>query len=164
MDNSIYVKALPNQIRNKLAIAAGAHMYNNNFKGFLITLLGNAFPFATGKAEKEHNKGNVRSSLENMGNIMDKGWSILIYPEGELTVGGPTKPFLNGTGLMAIAGNLPVIPMRINIESFGNPAYIPIFRRGHVSVKFGDPIMPPWDNNPDKATEIMEESVAKLSR
>ena len=164
MDNSIYVKALPNQIRGKLAIAAGAHMYNNNFKGFLITLLGNAFPFATGKAEKEHNKGNVRSSLENMGNIMDKGWSILIYPEGELTVGGPTKPFLNGTGLMAIAGNLPVVPMRINIESFGKPAYIPIFRRGHVSVKFGDPIMPPRDNNPDKATEIMEESVAKLSR
>ena len=164
MDNSIYVKALPNQIRGKLAIAAGAHMYNNNFKGFLITLLGNAFPFATGKSEKEHNKGNVRSSLENMGNIMDKGWSILIYPEGELTVGGPTKPFLNGTGLMAIAGNLPVIPMRINIENFGKPAYIPIFRRGHVSVKFGEPIMPPWDNNPEKVTEIMEESVAELSR
>ena len=164
MDNSIYVKALPNEIRGKLAIAAGAHMYNNNFKGFLITLLGNAFPFATGKSEKEHNKGNVRSSLENMGKIMDKGWSILIYPEGELTVGGPTKPFLNGTGLMAIAGNLPVIPMRINIESFGKPAYIPVFRRGHVSVKFGQPIMPPWDNNPDKVTEIMEESVAELSR
>ena len=163
MDNAIYVKALPDPLRSRLAIAAGAHMYNSLIKGTFITLIGNAFPFATGKSEKEHRKGNIRSSLENMGEIMDNGWSVLIYPEGELTVGGPTKPFLNGTGLMAIAGNLPVVPIRINIEGIGKPTSIPFIKRGHVTVRFGTPIMPPWESDSEKVTQLMEKSVAKLA-
>ena len=35
----------------------------------------------------------------NMGKIIDDGWSVLIYPEGGLTVGGPVQPFMNGIGL-----------------------------------------------------------------
>ena len=59
-------------------------------------LLGNGFPIAQ--------EGAVRPSLENMGKILDNGWSVLIYPEGELTVGGPIRPFMNGTGMVAVEG------------------------------------------------------------
>ena len=163
MDHAVYIKTLPSNIRKRLAVAAGAHMYNNLVRGFMITLLGNAFPFATGKAEKTHNKGNVRDSLENMGTIMDKGWSVLIFPEGELTVGGPMKPFLSGTGLMAVAGNLPVIPMNIHVDKLGAPAYIPFLRRGKITVKFGGPMFPPWNGTPDQITNILEKSVSELS-
>ena len=162
MDHAIYIKTLPPNIRKNLAVAAGAHMYNNFIRGFIITLLGNAFPFATAKSEKSHNKGNVRDSLENMGAIMDKGWSVLIFPEGELTVGGPMKPFLSGTGLMAIAGNLPVIPMNIHVDNLGYPSYIPIFKRGKILVTFGTPITPPWDGTPDQITSFLEKSVSEL--
>ena len=163
MDHALYIKALPSNIRKKLAVAAGAHMYNNLVRGFIITLLGNAFPFATAKAEKTHNKGNVRDSLENMGTIMDRGWSVLIFPEGELTVGGPMKPFLSGTGLMAVAGNLPVIPMSIQVDKLGSPVYIPFLRRGKITVTFGKPMSPPWDGTPDQVTSMLEKSVSELS-
>lgn len=163
MDHALYIKALPSNIRKKLAVAAGAHMYNNLVRGFIITLLGNAFPFATAKAEKTHNKGNVRDSLENMGTIMDRGWSVLIFPEGELTVGGPMKPFLSGTGLMAVAGNLPVIPMSIQVDKLGSPVYIPFLRRGKITVTFGKPMSPPWNGTPDQVTSMLEKSVSELS-
>ena len=163
MDHALYIKTLPSNIRKKLAVAAGAHMYNNLVRGFIITLLGNAFPFATAKAEKTHNKGNVRDSLENMGTIMDRGWSVLIFPEGELTVGGPMKPFLSGTGLMAVAGNLPVIPMHIQVDKLGAPVYIPFFRRGKITVKFGNPMSPPCNCTPDQVTSMLEKNVSKLS-
>ena len=74
-------------------------------------LLGNAFPVAR--------EGSVRPSLENMGRIMDNGWSVLIYPEGELTVGGPIKPFMHGTGLVAVEGSIPVVPLRLHVHSLG---------------------------------------------
>ena len=163
LDHVIYIRALPSDIRQNLAVAAGAHLYNNFLMGFLITLLGNAFPFATAKAERTHSQGNVRESLDNMGKIMDQGWSVLIFPEGELTIGGPTKPFLPGTGLMAIAGNLPVIPMGITIEKFGYPNFLPLFKRGEIEVTFGEPILPPWDADPEKVTQILQESVEHIS-
>ena len=162
-DNEIYMRSLPSKIRRNLAIAAGAHMYNNPLRGAILTLFGNAFPFATGKAEKAHNKGNIRASMDNMGIIMDKGWSVMIYPEGELTVGGPMQPFLRGTGLMAIGGNLPVIPMYINIHKFGTPSRLPWFRRGRVTVNFGAPLVPPWDGTVEETTTRIEESVKDLA-
>ena len=120
-------------------------------------------PIRHGKVRNEHKKGNIRSSLENMGETIGNGRSVLIYPEEELTVGDPTKPFLNGTGLMTIAENLPVIPMRINIEGIGKPTYIPFIKRWHVTVRFGAPIMPPWESDSEKVTQLMEKSVANLA-
>ena len=162
MDNAIYLKAMPKIIKKRLAIAASAHMFNNYLRGLMITLIANAFPFATGKRGKRNKNWNVRTSLDNMGSILDKGWSVLIYPEGELTVGGPMKPFLNGTGLMATASNLPVIPMRLDIIKYGRPSILPLWARGHVVVSFGEPLMPPWGSNIEEATSIIEDSVAIL--
>ncbi|MBH42542.1 MAG: hypothetical protein CL787_03340 [Chloroflexi bacterium] len=162
MDNAVYLKCIPRAFKKRLAIAAGAHMFNNYLKGLIITLIANAFPFATGKREKSNKNWNIRSSLDNLCNIMDEGWSVLIYPEGELTVGGPMKPFLNGTGLMAAVGNLPVIPMRLDIIKLGSPSVLPIWSRGHVVVSFGEPLMPPWGPDVDGATKRIEDSVIDL--
>jgi long-chain acyl-CoA synthetase len=138
-------------------------MYSNPASGAIITLFGNGFPFATGKAEKAHTKGNIRSSLDNMGVIMDKGWFVMIYPEGELTVGGPMQPFLWGTGLKAIGGNLLAIPMDTIIHKFGMPASFPSFQCGRLEVSFGAPLLPPWDGSVEGTTEKIEESVRNLA-
>ena len=42
-------------------------------------------------------------------------FNILIYPEGELTVGGPMKPFLAGTGLVAVESATAVVPTKLRI-------------------------------------------------
>ena len=111
--------------------------------------LGNGFPIAK--------SGPVRPSLENLSNILDEGWSILIYPEGELTVGGPMKPFLNGIGLLAKETRVPIIPMKLSINDFGNPTRIPVKSRGDVEIRFGDQL----DLNPEASIEETTEAIQK---
>ncbi len=154
LDNPLIIKSIPPGWRRRMAIAGAAELWRNPVWWTLNPLLGNGFPLAR--------EGAVRPSLENMGRIMDTGWSVLIYPEGELTVGGPIKPFMPGTGLVAVEGRIPVVPLRLRIDRMGSPARFPILRRGRVEVRLGEPIMFPAGTDYMKATAAIEEAVRGL--
>ena len=154
LDNPLIIKAIPQTWRRRLAIAAAAKLWRNPVRSLLNPLLGNGFPLAQ--------DGPIRPSLENIGRILDSGWSVLIYPEGKLTVGGPILPFKNGTGLVAVEGRLPVVPMKLQIKRFGSPAKYPILRRGSVEVHFGEPLVFPPRTAYQEATNAIEEAVRAL--
>ena len=154
LDNPLIIKAIPQTWRRRLAIAAAAKLWQNPVRSVLNPLLGNGFPLAQ--------DGPIRPSLENMGRILDSGWSVLIYPEGKLTVGGPILPFKNGTGLVAVEGRLPVVPMKLQIKRFGSPSKYPILRRGSVEVRFGEPLVFPPRTAYQEATNAIEEAVRAL--
>ena len=154
LDNPLIIKAVPLKWRRRMAIAGAAELWRNPVWWVMNPLLGNAFPLAR--------EGAVRPSLENMGKILDNGWSVLIYPEGELTVGGPIKPFMNGTGLVAVEGRLPVVPLRLHINKLGSPAKFPIFSRGSVEVRLGEPIIFQPGTGYQEATTAIEEAVKAL--
>ena len=154
LDNPLIIKAIPQAWRRRLAIAAAAKLWRNPVHSMLNPLLGNGFPLAQ--------DGPIRPSLENMGKILDSGWSVLIYPEGKLTVGGPTLPFMNGTGLVAVEGRLPVVPMKLHIERLGTPAKFPILRRGSIEIRFGEPLVFPPTTAYQDATSAIEQAVRSL--
>ena len=137
-----------------MAVAGAADLWRNPVWWIMNPLLGNAFPLAK--------EGSVRSSLENMGKIMDNGWLVLIYPEGELTVGGPIKPFMSGAGLVAVEGRIPVVPLRLHIHRLGSPTRFPILSRGKVEVRLGAPLTFPPGTDYQDATSAIEESVKSL--
>ena len=132
LDNPLIFKAVTRRWRRRLAVAAAAELWSNPIWWVLNPLLGNGFPIAR--------TGPIRPSLENLGSIMDRGWSVLIYPEGVLTVGGPMKPFMQGAGLVAVEGRVPVVPIRLDVTKFGSPSRLPLLRRGHVEIRFGPPL------------------------
>ena len=154
LDNPLIFRAVTRHWRRRLAVAAAAELWRNPVWWVLNPLLGNAFPIAR--------HGPIRPSLENLGGIMDRGWSVLIYPEGELSVGGPMKPFMQGIGLVAVEGRAPVVPMRLVIHRFGFPARLPLFRRGGIEVRFGPPITFPPGTDYQEATTAIEETVRTL--
>ena len=154
LDNPLIIKAVPLKWRRRLAVAGAADLWRNPVWWIVNPLLGNAFPLAR--------EGAVRPSLENMGKILDNGWSVLIYPEGELTVGGPIKPFMNGTGLVAVEGRIPVVPLRLHIHRLGSPTRFPIIRRGRVEVRLGEPIVFPPGTDYQDATSAIESAVKAL--
>ncbi len=154
LDNPLIIKAIPSSWRRRLAIAGAAALWKNPVFWVINPLLGNGFPVAQ--------SGAVRPSLENMGKILDNGWSVLIYPEGELTVGGPIKSFMNGTGMVAVEGRLPVVPMKLHINRLGSPAKFPILRRGSVEIRFGEPIIFPPTTAYQDATNAIEDAVRAL--
>ena len=154
LDNGIILRSMPASLRRRLAIAASDHMWSNPMRSLTIPLLGNGFPFSK--------EGNVRKSLENIGRIVDGGWSVLIYPEGELTGTGPLRPFLGGTGLICVGGRIPVVPLRVKVRRTGFPAYFPLLRRGDVEVCFGRPLRFGPEVSYKEATAAIEGAVRAL--
>jgi long-chain acyl-CoA synthetase len=154
-DNAIVLTQLPLGRRWNLAVAAGAEtIYGNRVRGFLASVLANAFPL--------RREGSIRRSLELLGARLDRGFSILIYPEGKLTVGGPIQPFMAGAGLLAVEGGTPVVPMRLVIHTMSwiDQRGMPL--RGDVEVIFGKPLVFDSDTDPALATEQLREAVLAL--
>ena len=154
LDNPLIAKAVPIKWRRRMAVAGAADLWRNPVWWIMNPLLGNGFPLA--------NEGAVRPSLENMGKIMDNGWSVLIYPEGELTVGGPIKPFMSGAGFVAVEGHIPVVPLRLHVHKLGSPSRFPVFKRGSVEIRFGEPLTFLPGTDYQTATSEIEEAVRGL--
>src|SRR5260370_1898406 len=75
---------------------------------FLITALFNVFPLPQ--------FSGFRQSFRFAGESVDRGYSLLIFPEGEVnnSVDRRMAPFQSGIGLLAENLALPIIPMRLN--------------------------------------------------
>lgn len=72
----------------------------------LVTALFNVFPMPK--------QSGVRASFQFAGESVDRGQSILIFPEGQLTRDGRLSPFRAGIGALAKSLRLPVVPIRID--------------------------------------------------
>jgi len=154
-DNGIILTSIPLGWRWKLAVAAAADdVFGNKLNGFFSAVLADAFPLAR--------EGAIRRSLELLGARLDRDFSVLIYPEGKLTVGGPMQPFKSGTGLIAVGGATPVVPMKLRIKKMSILDRKGWPLRGDVEVVFGDPITFPSDTDPSEATRRIEAAVAAL--
>ncbi len=158
LDNAILLSHMPLDWRWNLSVAAAADsIYDNPLQGFLASLLANAFPI--------QREGNARRSLELLGARLDRGFNILIYPEGKLTVGGPLQPFKSGAGLVAVEGATPIVPMKLHIHRMHwldrGPISIPSLR-GEVEIVIGAPIWFDADTDHATATTRLEEAVAAL--
>jgi long-chain acyl-CoA synthetase len=156
-DNAIILTSIPLVWRWRLSVAAAADdIFGHPWRALGAAVLGNAFPLAR--------EGAIRRSLELLGARLDRDFSVLIYPEGKLTVGGPMQPFKSGTGLIAVEGGTPVVPMKIRIRRISwidarRPGTSP---RGDVEVVYGAPIRFDADANFAEATSALEAAVAAL--
>jgi long-chain acyl-CoA synthetase len=162
-DNGIILMAIPLSWRWKLAVAAAADdVFGNKLNGFASSVLANAFPLAR--------EGAIRRSLELLGARLDRHFSVLIYPEGKLTIGGPMQPFKSGTGLIAVEGATPVVPMKLKIGKVSaldhlDKKWEPSRSdgwRGDVEVVFGDPLFFPAGTPANEATAKIQAAVAAL--
>ena len=157
LDNAIILTRLPIGTRWKLSVAAAADsIYDNPVQGVLASVIANAFPLAR--------EGGVRKSLELLGARLDRGFNILIYPEGKLTLGGPLQPFKAGAGLIAVEGGTPVVPVKLVIHemSWIDRRRWPSPLRGDVELVLGDPIFFDADTDHAAATTQLEAAVAAL--
>src|SRR5205807_747782 len=113
--------ALPARFRHRLATAAGGEALEAlrtppPGRGFLrriwdrmewisgVSLL-NLFPLPRA--------AGFRKSFSYAGEAVDRGYSVLVFPEGRHTVDGKMNPFRAGIGLLADNLGIPVLPMRI---------------------------------------------------
>jgi long-chain acyl-CoA synthetase len=56
----------------------------------------------------------LRESFAYAGESVDRGYSVLVFPEGRRTEDGKPSPFRSGIGMLAQKLDIPVVPMRID--------------------------------------------------
>ena len=121
-----------------------------------LAILGlNIFPF--------QRYAGIKKSLEYTGWSMDKGWSVMIFPEGKLSTDGTVKEFKSGVGLLVKEMDVPVVPAKIQgvFEIMDHRFNWPQ-KKGEVIVRFGDPISFPPEATYEEITKRLEHEVRFL--
>lgn len=169
LDTPVILASLPARIRHRLAPVMWKEYFDPHFHPDryslwarwqnsviyrLVTLLFNAFPVP-------QTETGGRQSIRYMGELVEQGWSILIFPEGERTLTGEIGRFYPGVGMIASRLRLPVIPIRLagvdrvlhRTATWPHP--------GPVEVRIGAPILLTGESYPALA-RLVEDAVRAL--
>jgi long-chain acyl-CoA synthetase len=121
---------------------------------FLALSLFNVFPLPQ--------QSGFLKSFSFAGNLADRGWNILVFPEGQTTVDGSILVFRSGIGLLAKQLNIPVVPIRIaglfDLKQQNRISAPP----GQVRVTIGQPFRFSPNADPDEITAELQGRVAEL--
>jgi long-chain acyl-CoA synthetase len=107
-------------------------------------------------------KSGFRRSFVFAGEMMDHGFSLLVFPEGQRTKHGAMNPFMPGTGLLIQKLDAPVVPMRIDGLWELKRAGRHFARLGEISVIIGEPVTYSPQQNPEAVATNLAEHVRAL--
>jgi long-chain acyl-CoA synthetase len=163
-DVPLILYALPSRMRRRVAVAMAGEMILNfrharnlgnwflNLCGppayLLITALFNVFPLPQ--------LGNFRKSFAHAGRAMDRGFHVIVFPEGKRTSDGLMHSFQKGSGMLWKELQCDALPMYLGGMSTGQ-----WFRSGKIFIRVGKPI-PFNDFEAAEASRILEQAVRSL--
>jgi long-chain acyl-CoA synthetase len=170
VDPGFILTSLPARFRHRLAIATGGEMLealrsppqNGGFFAriydrlqwiFGVSLL-NLFPLPR--------QAGFRRSFAYAGEAVDRGYSVLVFPEGLHTTDGTMNPFRAGIGLLAANLRIPVLPMRISnlfeVKQSGRRFAAP----GRIQVRIGKPLQFSPETDPEQIAQRLQTAVGEL--
>ncbi|MFH1208863.1 MAG: AMP-binding protein [Candidatus Omnitrophota bacterium] len=156
--------ALPRRILEKIAPATWRGFFDAPAsKPWLRLWKGFEFYFASAGFNSylfDPEKG-IKKSMEHTGWLLDRGYNILLFPEGARTRTGRMEPFKPGIGMMASVLNVLVVPVGIKGLFEILPVQRNFPRRGEVTVRFGKPIFFSGESHPAIAKRL-EQEIARL--
>jgi len=170
VDFAFVQTALPARIRNSMAIAtrgealealhtpvAGRNFFGRIFdrvKWALGVSLLNLFPLPR--------EAGFRQSFAYAGEAVDRGYSVLVFPEGRHTVDGKINPFRAGIGLLAVNLGIPVLPMRISGLFEVKQAGRKFARPGKIRVRIGQPVKFEAGTDAEQIARELQKKVEEL--
>ena len=72
------------------------------------------------------------------------------------------RSFMNGTGMVAVEGRMPVVPLKLHINRLGSPVSFPLTERGSVEIRFGQALRFLSGTDYHEATATIEAAVRAL--
>jgi long-chain acyl-CoA synthetase len=171
VDGGFILTALPARFRHRVATATGgealealrsprasrnvlARLYDR-IQWLLGVSLLNLFPLPR--------EAGFRRSFAYAGEAVDRGYSVLVFPEGKHTTDGKINPFRAGIGLLAANLGIPVLPMRIDglfeVKQAGKK-FAPPYK---ICVRIGEPIRFQADTDPEIIAAALQKAVDGLA-
>jgi long-chain acyl-CoA synthetase len=147
-DGALVDYALPGPMRRRVASAMLGEMLddfrhfrnpdNGKFMLFgpaaywLVTALYNVFPLPR--------RRDFQRSFAHAGEALDRGYNVLVFPEGTRSAAGQLAPFRPGIGLLVKQAHAPVLPVALiglgELKAQGRGW----FRSGKLEIRVGEPI------------------------
>ena len=162
--------ALPPRLRHRLAVAMEGERLEElrtppttlgalerrleQVNWALVTGLFNAFPLPQ--------RSGFRESFSFAGESVDRGYSVLVFPEGRRTPDGKMHEFRSGIGLLANRLDIPIVPMRIDGLFELKKAHKRHARPGQIVVTVGEPVRFAPETDPAKIAQELAARVAAL--
>ncbi|MBN2320597.1 MAG: AMP-binding protein [Acidobacteria bacterium] len=170
VDVAFVLAALPPRFRHRLAVAMMGELLQemrhpdsdtvflkrwvSTIKYGLVVALFNVFPLPQ--------KTGFRRSFAFAGESADRGYSILVFPEGGRTPDGEMQCFQAGIGILATNLNMPVVPVRIDglydLKKSGEK----FAHSGAVTVTIGESVRFDPGTDPAEIAKDLESRVAGL--
>lgn len=170
VDPGFILTALPARFRHRLAIGTGGEALEalrtppldrgvfgrayDRIQWFLGVALLNLFPLPR--------EAGFRRSFAYAGEAVDRGYSVLVFPEGRHTTTGEMNSFRTGIGLLAQNLGIPVLPMRIDglyeIKQAGKKLAAP----HKISVRIGKPLRFDPATPPEQIASRLQQAVRTL--
>jgi long-chain acyl-CoA synthetase len=162
MDTPVILAALPARLRYRVAPAMAkeffkAHFFpaghsrrayfTNSLNYYLAALFFNAFPLPQREA-------GARQTLQYIGEVLDGGFSVLIFPEGRRTQAGEIDRFRPGIGMIGARLDVPVVPVRIDGLDKVLHSTWKMAKPGRVRVAFGMPLRLAGDDYEALAAQV----------
>ncbi|HEV2387485.1 MAG TPA: AMP-binding protein [Candidatus Acidoferrales bacterium] len=120
----------------------------------LVVALFNVFPLPQ--------LSGFRESFAYAGQSVDRGYNLLVFPEGARTRDGRIQPFRAGIGLLAAGLNLPVVAVRIDGLFELKQAHRWFTRPGRIGVRLGAPVRYHPGTGAEEIAEDLQRRVASL--
>jgi long-chain acyl-CoA synthetase len=171
-DSGLVLAALPPRFRNRLATAIGgetlhgmrrpprewffAKCWAYQLGYWLIIALFNVFPLPR--------FSGFRESFRYTGECVDRGYSVLVFPEGETTKSetGEMAPFHPGIGLLAENLGIPIVPIRMDGVWLMRRQGRRLARMGEITVRIGAPVTFPAGTPANEIAQSLESAVRSL--
>lgn len=156
VDTPLLLRRLPSPWQDKVFVAAAADYFFPNRVAGIVSALGlNAIPL-------ERTKVSRRSALA-AAELIDDGWSMLIYPEGGRSPDGWGQEFRGGAAYLAAKCNVPVVPVHVS----GTDKILPKGKNlpsiGTTRLTFGAPLHAGEREDARKMAARIEHAVAVLA-
>lgn len=168
-DGALVLYALPAKMRRRVAIAMAADMLDDyrHARGqgnwilnglapaayWLITALFNVFPLPR--------SAGFRASFAHMGKALDRGYNILIFPEGHRSSGGLER-FRSGIGLLVQESGAAVLPVALRGLGELKQSRERWLRSGRLSIRVGELMRIDKGLSAEEITELLENRLRKM--
>jgi long-chain acyl-CoA synthetase len=171
-DIGLILAALPVRYRHNLATAMGGETLREMHRPphnwffakrvayqlgyWLVTALFNVFPLPQ--------YSGFRESFRFAAESIDRGYSVLVFPEGEVnnSATGEMAKFQSGIGLLSQNLQVPIVPMRLDGVWQMKREHRRLARPGEITVHIGKPLTFPPGTPPDEIATQLESIVRSV--
>jgi len=156
IDTPLMLSAIPEPWRHHMVIGAAAdYFFGSKLTAPLSALVIGAIPIERTKIG--------RKSADDAAELINDGWSMLIFPEGGRSPDGWGQPFRGGAAYLSLRCEVPVVPVHVEGTSR-------ILRKGRsiptpspTTITFGRPLRPTEGEDSRRFATRIEAEVAALA-